>query len=178
MRHYNRTAHAYNTRYADEQNLKIDAALENLKLRRGLILDLGCGTGLLLPRIQKMVKDIVGVDVSKGMLKEIAPSVKHSENVHFILADADHTPLRHGYFDAVFAVTLLQNMPNPRNTLEEMKRVTKPDASIIVTGLKKQFAQQSFLELLKDAELKPQLLKTDESVKCHVAIAKRDNTLV
>ncbi len=173
MRHYTRTAHVYNIRYADEQSLKIDVALENLKPRKGAILDLGCGTGLLLPRIQKTAKDIVGVDVSGGMLKEIPPSAKRSENVHLILADADQTPLRHGYFDAVLAITLLQNMSNPRNTLEEMKRVAKPDSSIIVTGLKKQFTQQSFLKLLEDAELKPRLLKTDERVKCHVTICEK-----
>lgn len=172
--YYNRTAHIYNKRYTEEQNCKIETVVENLELGgQSSILDLGCGTGLLFPRIQKPAKEIVGLDISKGMLKQIDHFKKHSANAYFILADADYTPLRDNQFDAVFAITLLQNMPNPRKTLQETKRIAKPNASIIVTGLKKHFTEHYFIKLLKNAKLKTKLLKTNDNLKCYIAICKK-----
>lgn len=173
LRYYNITANLYDTRYAEEQALKIEAAIESLqRTRHGSILDLGCGTGLLLPRIHR-AKEIVCVDISRHMLGRIETSTKRSANLHVVVADADHTPFRHDYFDSVFAITLLQNMPNPSQTLEEMRRVTKPDATMVVTGLKKHLTQRSFLSLLKKAALKPQLVPTNERLKCHIAKCKK-----
>jgi ubiquinone/menaquinone biosynthesis C-methylase UbiE len=140
-----------------------------------LILDLGCGTGLLLQKIRDMAKNVVGLDISKGMLEAVNLFVKRSANVHLVLADADHAPFRSGYFDTVFAITLLQNMPNPHNTLQEVKRITKPNASIIVTALKKRFTEGSFLKLLEKANLQPKLLKSDADLKCHIAACKKCN---
>lgn len=174
MCHYNHTAHIYNTRYAEEQTLKIEAAARNLKLRKqGSILDLGCGTGLLLTKIRTMAKNIVCLDVSKGMLREIETGIKHLPSIHLILADADNAPIRDDFFDTVFAITLLQNMPSPHQTLQEMKRITKPDATIIVTGLKKHFTQSYFLRLLEDAALKTKQLKADDKLKCYIALCEK-----
>ncbi len=174
MNHYNRTAHLYNRRYAEEQNLKITVAVELLNSKRhSSILDLGCGTGLLIARIGKTAKDIVGLDISKSMLKEIELSTRHSANVHLVLADADQTPLRFGYFDIVFAITLLQNMPDQYRTLQEMKHVTKINAMIIVTGLKKHFTEHRFTRLLKSMNLRVRLLRRDDVLKCHVAACQK-----
>lgn len=176
MRHYNRTAQIYNIRYSEEQKLKIKAAVESLKFKgQSSVLDLGFGTGLLIPEIQKTTKEIAGLDISKNMLKEADPLIKRSLNIHLILADADQTPLRNGYFDIVFAMTLLQNMPNPHQTLQEAKRITKNDALIVVTGLKKHFTEHFFLKLLENAKLKARLLRTDDNLKCHIATCKKCN---
>ncbi len=172
--HYNRTAHIYNIRYAEEQNFKIKAAVKNLKLGiQYSILDLGCGTGLLFSKIQKTAKNIVGLDISKGMLKKARHNC--SMNIHFILADADHVPLQNSRFDMVFAITLIQNIPNPIRTLQEAERITKSNASIIVSGLKKHFTHHSFVKLLKNAKLRAELLITDDDLKCYLAICKKCN---
>jgi ubiquinone/menaquinone biosynthesis C-methylase UbiE len=178
MRYYDCTAHIYNVRYMDEQNLKIKVAVENVE--RGSqrsILDIGCGTGLLFPRIQMMgVETVVGLDMSKNMLKKAqACNFDGSLNIHLILADADHVPLRRASFDLVFAVTLLQNMPDWRRTLQEVNRVAKPRALIVVTGLKRLFTRRSFLRILEKAELKPRMLRTGREVKCHIAMCQKGN---
>jgi ubiquinone/menaquinone biosynthesis C-methylase UbiE len=73
-------------------------------------------------------------------------------------------------FDRVFAITLLQNMPDPAKTIFEMKRVSKPEAVFVVTGLKKKFTAESFVDLLNRARLKISRLKTDERLKGHIAV--------
>ena len=42
-------------------------------------------------------------------------------NVFVLQADADHLPFRDAFFDFVFAFTVLQNMPKPSETLNELK---------------------------------------------------------
>lgn len=174
MRYYSRFAPRYNMRYAEEQNCKIKAAVERLKLReQNSVLDVGCGTGLLISKIHHRVREIIGLDVSKGMLKETENSARKSSNVHLVLADADYIPIRNDCFNMIFAVTLLQNMPNLHSIFREMKRVAKPKAWMVVTGLKKFFGgKNSFLTLLEDVGLKAKLLEADENSKCHIAVCR------
>jgi ubiquinone/menaquinone biosynthesis C-methylase UbiE len=89
--------------------------------------------------------------------------------VHLILADADYMPLRRNTFSNVFALTLVQNTPNPATTLNELNRVAKKEAVIVVTGLKKSFTLNNFGELLQAANLSIVALE-DEGLQCHVAI--------
>jgi ubiquinone/menaquinone biosynthesis C-methylase UbiE len=174
MHHYDQTAQVYDTRYTEEQNLKIKTILRSLRLKnQSTIIDLGCGTGLLLPKIRKKARTIICLDISKGMLKKVKLGTKLPADVHPIQADADHTPFSNEHFDAAFAITLLQNMPNPRQTLQETKRITKPDAQIIITGLKKHFALRRFLQLLRNAKLTAKQLEADEKLKCHIAFCRK-----
>lgn len=173
MRFYNSTAHIYDLRYSEEQLLKIGEALESLKLeRKSSVLDMGCGTCLLTSKIHSLAGTILCLDVSKSMLREAKSHLRNLPKVHLVLADADNMPFREGYFDVVFAITLLQNMPIPFITLEEMKRVSKHDAQLVVTGLKKCFTDFSFLKLLEKTSLKVEVLRTDEKLKCYVAKCK------
>ncbi len=177
-RYYDCTAHIYNSRYVGEQNLKLKVALENVEIgSQCSILDIGCGTGLLFPKIQVMgVETAVGLDISKNMLKKAQTRCFDcSLKLHLILADADHLPLRRASFDLVFAVTLLQNMPDWSRTLQEVNHVAKPCARIVVTGLKKLFAKRIFRQVLEKANLEPKMLRTGGEVKCHIAVCRKSS---
>ncbi|MCW4052879.1 MAG: class I SAM-dependent methyltransferase [Candidatus Bathyarchaeota archaeon] len=171
---YNRTAHIYDLRYEDEQRSKFTAVLNNLNVDSdSLVLDLGCGTGLLLSKLRG-AREIVGLDISREMLHRAKLIVGCIENIHLVLGDADNIPLRCSHFDLVFAITLLQNMPNPSSTLQEIKRITKPNALINVTGLKIHFPEDCFAELLKVSRMKAKFVMEKDNVKCHIAICKKN----
>jgi len=170
MRHYNQSAKVYDAQYYEEQETKIKAALAELNLtKENLILDAGCGTGLLFPHIAEKVKLVVGVDISARILKEAKKRMKEYLNTAVIIADTDYTPFPNDTFDAAFAITLLQNTPKPHQTLNEMKRVTKQNTIIVVTGLRKTFSRKEFTRLLREAELKIKVLRLDENFKEYVA---------
>ena len=174
MRCYNLTANIYESRYSAEQEEKIEAVLENLELRRKCsILDIGCGTGLLFPHLQNSSHLIVGLDSSKEMLEKAEHVKKHLENVHLILADADHTPLLSNSFDQVFAITLLQNMPNRNRTLQEAKRVMKPNAKLVATGLTSQFTKEAFSTLFIRARFNTSLIEPGDKSRFHIAICEK-----
>lgn len=171
MRHYNQSAKVYDIQYCEEQEAKIKTALTELNLtKENLILDAGCGTGLLFPRIAEKVKLVVGVDISARILKEAKKRMKEYSNTARVIADTDYMPFPNNIFDAVFAITLLQNIPKPHQTLNEMKRVTKQNAVIVVTGLKKAFSRKEFTQLLREGKLKIKVLKLDENRKEYIAI--------
>jgi len=173
MRHYNHLAQVYDAQYAEEQNAKIEAALNNTKLSQNeLILDVGCGTGLLFQHVAKSTKLVAGIDNSSKILQEAKKRTKQLPNAAVIRADADYTPFQNQTFDQVFVITLLQNMPNSLKTLREIKRVSKPQSTIVVTGLKKKFTQERFIKLLNKAGLKISTLKTNPQLKGHLAICK------
>lgn len=174
MRRYNLTAHVYESRYSVEQEEKIKAVLENLELERKCsILDIGCGTGLLLPHLRNSSHFTVGLDSSKGMLEKAEHIRKRLENVHLIIGDADHTPLRSSSFDKVFAITLLQNMPNRNRTLQEAKRVMRPNAKLVATGLTSHFTREAFSTLFIRARFKTVLIEPSDKFRFHIAICEK-----
>ena len=170
MKHYDLTANIYDMQYAEEQVAKIEAALKYIKIGdHALVLDVGCGTGLLFRYVANTAQSIVGLDISRKTLEEAEKRAKTLGNIHLLLADADHMPFKEKVFNYTFAITLLQNIPNPHKTLKEIMRVTSQEASIIVTGMKKTFSLESFKELLQNSGIKIVNL-LDNSLKCHVAI--------
>jgi ubiquinone/menaquinone biosynthesis C-methylase UbiE len=170
MRRYDLTAGMYDSRYAEEQDDKYHAVLANVT-PRGLVLDVGCGTGLLFNHVSPKTASLIGVDVSKGLLIKARERAKTLGNVNLIQVDADHLPFRDGEFSAVFAFTLLQNMPKPLKTLREVRRTAQDDAVIAVTGLKKTFSTETLVDLLRNAGLHVVSVEDDEKLKCHVALS-------
>lgn len=179
-RHYDKIARIYNALYGYEQNLKIKEILRNVSVElNDAILDVGCGTGLLFEHIADLSGLIVGVDISIGVLRRAKNLIKRKrlDNVHLIRADADFLPFKSHIFDKVFAITLLQNMPDPQLTIKEMLRVAKETSEIVLTGLKKAFARERFSRILMEAGLPFFMVDTEERVKCHIAICRMERNL-
>jgi malonyl-CoA O-methyltransferase len=170
---YDLTAHIYDMRYAEEQTAKIEAVMQSINMEKeGSVLDVGCGTGLLFNYVANKAEAIVGSDISRETLLQAKRRARKFANVFLVLADSDNVPLKGDVFSHVFALTLIQNTPNPLKTLNEIKQVSKQDAVIVVTGLKKKFPIKAFKRLLHDAGLGVVALQ-NESLKCHVAVCTK-----
>jgi len=163
----------YDARYAEEQEAKYQAALTSMK-PTGLVLDVGCGTGLLFRHVASEAENIIGVDVSKNLLLHAEERPDKPRNVNLVQADADHLPFTNGSFNAVFAFTVLQNMHKPLETLREIRRTAAKGACVVVTGLKKIFSTESLTKLLNDAEFNVVSLKDEENLKCYVAFSLKE----
>ena len=176
MRRYDRSAPVYDLQYAEEQEAKIKAALSELRLKKdSWVLDVGCGTGLLFPYIAENVDLLVGLDFSSNILKQAKKRAEKYPNIATLRADADFLPFQDKSFNAVFAITLLQNTPNPLRSLHEIKRVARSRATVIATGLKKEFSKEEFTRLLKRAELKILVMKANGHLKGYVAICMAED---
>ena len=170
MHRYDSTAEIYDSRYAEEQEAKYKAALENVKPAE-TVLDVGCGTGLLFRHAADEAEKVVGIDSSKKLLLEARKHARGWRNVHLVQADADYLPFKADFFDVVFAFTVLQNMPKPVETLKELGRVAKPDATVVVTGLKRVFSSDVLRDMIEHAGLCPVTIRNDDLLKCYVAFS-------
>jgi ubiquinone/menaquinone biosynthesis C-methylase UbiE len=171
MRRYDATARSYDELYGEEQEAKYRKALEQVSVAGSTVLDVGCGTGLLFSHIAGVAQAVVGVDVSCELLLRAKEHAVKLRNVCLVRADADHLPFQNGFFSVAFVFTVLQNMPKPKETLGELKRVTKSDGSIVVTGLKKALSLSEFTCMLEDAGLMMVSFVDDAFLKCYVAVA-------
>ena len=172
---YDATASMYDMRYAEEQTAKINAALKHLKKEQyGLVLDVGCGTGILFDCITDNADAVVGLDFSSKSLLEAKrrSRAKNAANVHLVRADADNMPFGNDVLSHVFAMTIVQNAPNPTGTLTEIRRVADDHAVLVITGLKKIFNKRAFQQLLRNARLKVVGFE-DGNLKCYVAVCAK-----
>ena len=155
MNRYNFFCDVYDQSYSKEQELKIKSALNLADLNDNpIVLDIGCGTGNVFSFISDRANILVGVDFSIKMIKMAKKRSKKFSKVNLILADSDFMPFPQGTFNEIYAISLLQNMPDPKSTLLEIERVSKRRSMIIVTGLKKKFNKDNFFHLLKKVGLK------------------------
>jgi len=105
------------------------------------VLDVGCGTGVNISKISRMVAGIVGMDLSEEMLKRAERRITHEKNsnVRLELGDVTQMEFPSGTFDKVICTSVLQylNEDECKAGLREMVRVCK-DGGIIVIHAKNQ----------------------------------------
>ena len=174
MQRYDDSAKVYDNQYAEEQKRKMNAILMNLDLEKSsLALDVGCGTGILFSIIEGEIDSLVGIDTSPEILKIAKEKSKSFSRVSIVRADADLLPFREGIFDIIFLVTLLQNMPDPMLTLRNLIWVGKKRTIYVITGIKKFFSKEEFVELLKESGLDVSLIVIDNDLKGIISICQK-----
>jgi SAM-dependent methyltransferase len=92
------------------------------------LLDLGCGTGLLLHLAHNRGAVVHGVDVVAGMLA-LAAVAEPTADLH--LADLQHLPSAPAGFDVVTAVNALQFAADPVAAVAEAARVLRPGGVLV-----------------------------------------------
>lgn len=159
----------YDLRYAEEQDAKYRAILETRAPRpHDTVLDLGCGTGLLLERL---ASTYVGLDVSSSLLQTAYNRNSGRSYVYLACGDAESPPFRDSVFDMIFAVTLIQNIPEPGRVLSEFERMGKPGCLSAVTGLKKAFSRDDFEKLIEDAGFRSSFLHENSELNDWIAFS-------
>jgi ubiquinone/menaquinone biosynthesis C-methylase UbiE len=100
--------------------------LEPVARAGGRILEVGCGTGLILGRLAAAGARVVGADLSSGML-----AAARARGFAVTQADATRLPLADARFDAVCSFKVLAHVPDARGALAEMARVLRPGGLLV-----------------------------------------------
>ena len=161
IRAYNSTSHFYDQRYLTIQFDKYRFLLKNFKFNNKIILDAGCGTGLLYEYImnsmnQELVDNMIyiAIDISQNMLKAFKLKMNLSKqnkkhNINLILADLENMPIRSDIFHGIFSLTSLQNLPNLKDGIVELYRASKNNAELRISILKKELKFEELSTFLK-----------------------------
>ncbi|MFJ9821842.1 class I SAM-dependent methyltransferase [Streptomyces sp. NPDC101151] len=131
---FTRRAATWEERFAGD-GPRYAAAAERMGLRPGQrVLDLGCGTGRVLPTLRAQVGDqgvVVGVDLTPAMLTAAVREGRDTDG-SLLVADACRLPLPTGAVDGVFSAGLVDHVPDPTTALREWARVTTPGGVLLL----------------------------------------------
>jgi ubiquinone/menaquinone biosynthesis C-methylase UbiE len=132
---YDRAAAGYDRRWARYNHRTLDMLpLFMVEREFGRVLDVGCGTGNLLPLLADpgyRMQEYVGVDLSPEMLR-IARTKPCPVPASWITADAARLPLRESSVDIVVSASALHYWDDVDAALAEIRRVLRPDGHLLL----------------------------------------------
>lgn len=96
------------------------------------VLDVGCGTGLLLEAVAvaRPAVRLLGIDLSPEMVAIARQRLGDAADVR--VADAELLPFDDAAVDLVTCVDSFHHYPDPGAALSEMRRVTRPGGALVI----------------------------------------------
>jgi SAM-dependent methyltransferase len=101
------------------------------------VLDFGCGTGLVTLRLQPLVRTIIGVDSSPGMLGVLDGKIRAQElkNVETRYVDFDKGELIEGKFDLIVSSMTLHHVPDTARLFKQWHDLLLPGGLLCFADL-------------------------------------------
>lgn len=119
--------------YERERHLPYHRMLDDLEVelveRYGTnkdVLEVGCGTGLILERAARVAHHATGVDLSGGMLAKAA-----ERGLSVVQASATALPIATASVDVAYSFKVLAHIPDIAGALREMARVVRPGGWVL-----------------------------------------------
>ena len=126
--YFNQLASRWDRMASAETKARLPKLIEELVVKPGdAILDVGGGTGILLPMLYEAAGDkgkVVSLDIAEEMLKQ-ARNSGHKGHIEYIHADAAAIPLVSETFDLVVCYSCFPHFPDKPRALAEMARVLR-----------------------------------------------------
>ncbi len=120
---YERERHHGYHRLIDD--LQVDL-LESVVGQRD-VLEVGCGTGLLLERVEPLARSARGIDLSPGMLEQAK-----ARGLDVVEGCATDLPFEDESFDVVYSFKVLAHVRDIEQALRECGRVTRPGGQLFL----------------------------------------------
>ena len=95
--------------------------------RGARVLELGCGTGLILARVAEIADQVVGIDLSEGMAQHAR---ERGLDVH--IGSVCDLPFDDDQFDLTYSFKVLAHIPDIDAALREAARVTRPGGHLLL----------------------------------------------
>jgi SAM-dependent methyltransferase len=92
------------------------------------VLEVGCGTGELLYSIRPKVKEVVGVEMSKGFVDFMNKDL----GIEAYAEDINRIDLKARKFDLIICIATLDHLPNPLETLVTMRKLLSEKGKVYI----------------------------------------------
>jgi len=117
---------------------------DRLEPHGGKVLEVSVGQGVNLPYLVKRadVGEVFGLDISLGQLRRCQSYLrKNALNVDLFLGNGEQLPFQSESFDGVFHIGGINFFNNKKAAIDEMIRVAKPGARILIADETEKGAQ-------------------------------------
>jgi ubiquinone/menaquinone biosynthesis C-methylase UbiE len=135
---WNKVAKWYDGQVSDEgtgfhRDIIIPGVLKMLNLAGAeKVLDLGCGQGVLCRELARLSQSVVGLDLSKKLLKIAQDRSKQFDNIEYVFGDAANLKaFPDASFDIVCSILAIQNMEPLEKIVSETVRVLTRGGRIV-----------------------------------------------
>ena len=106
--------------------------------RSDVVVDLGCGTGELVERLQSIAGHVIGVDSSSKMIELARNRVyPDKERVDLRLGELEHLPLKNDEADCAVVSMVLHHLATPDRFVSEVGRVMKKNGTLLIADFDK-----------------------------------------
>lgn len=119
--------------YEKERHLPYHRMLDDLEVELveryatgKTVLEVGCGTGLILHRTASFARQAYGIDLSGGMLMKA-----QQRGLHVAQASATALPFATASVDVAYSFKVLAHIPDIEGAMREMARVVKPGGWVL-----------------------------------------------
>lgn len=120
-------------RVADQKRLTfIIDNIKNIQGKKGTILDVGCGNGIISSTLGRLGYEVTGIDVSEKAIQK----ARHNNtltNVHFEVLSAENLQVRNEVYDAIICSEVLEHLHSPVKLLQTLHSLLSPEGILIVT---------------------------------------------
>jgi SAM-dependent methyltransferase len=93
-------------------------------LKGKLLLDAGCGNGILTATLQDFALEVVGLDLSDSVVRANHNKHKYAKDkgrfVHFVQGNLFTPPFAKGAFDLIYSSGVLHHTPNTKDTFRKL----------------------------------------------------------
>ena len=102
--------------------------------RRGKVLDVACGPGVVTAALAPEASSVVAFDATEEMLEKAKARCAKAGlgNVAFRSGDAENLPFKDAEFDGVVTRLAIHHFANPQRALDEMFRVLRPGGAAVI----------------------------------------------
>lgn len=107
------------------KSLELSTLLPFVKEKK--ILEIGCGTGLILNEVKECASEAWGIDLSKGMLAEAK-----KKKLNIKQANATNIDFLDSSFDLIYSFKVLAHIPECDKALSEIHRLLKENGLCIL----------------------------------------------
>lgn len=136
--YFDQYARKWDELYPQEGSKQLEDLVREFQIKKGYwILDVGTGTGILLPHLTKLIGAdgrVFALDFSSEMLFK-AKSKFPSERIDFVNSDVGKIPLGDEIFDRVICFASFPHFEDKPEALQEMSRVLKKKGKIFIAHL-------------------------------------------
>jgi ubiquinone/menaquinone biosynthesis C-methylase UbiE len=116
----------------------VKRTVEGMTFQRGLVADIGCGSGAMLCEVLRTKPDWdgVGIDISNASInysRKLAELKGVSDRATFQTADITDLPFHNSSVDLLIASEIIEHLPDPQLALSEIARVLVPGGFLALT---------------------------------------------
>ena len=113
-----------------------EEALSTAAVQKGkTAADIGAGTGFISKGLIQAGLQVIAVDQSEAILKEMKRKFADIETIDYRVGQAQNLPIPDETVDYAFANMYLHHVESPPEAIAEMVRILKPAGKLVITDL-------------------------------------------